>query len=35
MPGRYVIIRTLGKGAMGMVYEARDPNLDRRVAIRE
>ena len=32
--GRYVIIRTLGKGAMGMVYEARDPNLDRRVAIK-
>ncbi|MEO8545720.1 MAG: serine/threonine-protein kinase [Burkholderiaceae bacterium] len=32
--GRYDIIRTLGKGAMGMVYEARDPNLDRRVAIK-
>lgn len=32
--GRYDIIRILGKGAMGMVYEARDPNLERRVAIK-
>ena len=32
--GRYDIIRALGKGAMGMVYEARDPNLERRVAIK-
>ena len=32
--GRYELIRVLGKGAMGMVYEGRDPNLDRRVAIK-
>jgi len=32
--GRYDIIRVLGKGAMGVVYEGRDPNLDRPVAIK-
>ncbi len=32
--GRYELVRVLGKGAMGMVYEGRDPNLDRRVAIK-
>jgi serine/threonine-protein kinase len=32
--GRYDIIGVLGKGAMGVVYEGRDPNLDRRVAIK-
>jgi len=32
--GRYELIRVLGKGAMGLVYEARDPNLDRKVAIK-
>ncbi len=32
--GRYELSRVLGKGAMGLVYEGRDPNLDRRVAIK-
>ena len=32
--GRYDIVRVLGKGAMGVVYEGRDPNLDRQVAIK-
>ena len=32
--GRYDVIRVLGKGAMGVVYEGRDPNLDRQVAIK-
>ena len=32
--GRYELVRVLGKGAMGIVYEGKDPNLDRRVAIK-
>ena len=32
--GRYLVIRTLGSGAMGVVYSAYDEELDRRVAIK-
>ncbi|MCE2945437.1 MAG: serine/threonine protein kinase, partial [Betaproteobacteria bacterium] len=32
--GRFEIVRVLGKGAMGIVYEGRDPKLNRRVAIK-
>ena len=32
--GRYEIKGVLGKGAMGLVYDGRDPTLDRRVAIK-
>jgi serine/threonine protein kinase len=32
--GRYELVRVLGRGAMGIVYEGRDPNLERRVAIK-
>jgi serine/threonine protein kinase len=32
--GKYTLIRELGRGAMGMVFEARDSALDRRVALK-
>ncbi|HEO72131.1 MAG TPA: serine/threonine protein kinase, partial [Candidatus Hydrogenedentes bacterium] len=32
--GRYNIVRELGKGAMGVVYEGIDPTINRRVAIK-
>lgn len=32
--GRYRVIREVGAGAMGVVYEARDPNLARPVALK-
>jgi eukaryotic-like serine/threonine-protein kinase len=32
--GRYQIVKTIGKGAMGVVYKAIDPLLDRTVAVK-
>ncbi len=32
--GRFIVEKRLGKGAQGSVYLARDPNLDRRVAVK-
>ncbi|MBI2930931.1 MAG: serine/threonine protein kinase, partial [Planctomycetes bacterium] len=34
LAGRYEIVRRLGEGAMAAVYEARDRQLDRRVAVK-
>ncbi len=32
--GRYQIVSELGKGAMGMVYQAHDPQIDRMIALK-
>ena len=32
--GRYLIVSLIGKGGMGAVYKAYDPELDRRIAIK-
>ena len=32
--GRYIVLRAIGEGGMGMVYAAFDPKLDRKIALK-
>lgn len=32
--GRYIVEREIGRGAMGRVYLAHDPEIDRKVAVK-